>query len=335
MPPSTKSRLLVIELWGLGDLVIGTQFFLAAAEKFEVTVLAKPYAKELQPLLWPEVKVIPFMAPWTAFKGKYQIHRWPWLEMLRLARIIRGARFDVGLSARWDPRDHFLLAFAGAKKRFGFPRLGSQMFLTDSLVRPDPEAHRYDNWRSLGKALGLELPVREKIHVPSAPRGRAREILVHTGAAQPVRVWPLENYQKLVGRIRQKQYRVRIACDPGQRDWWLRNGESTVATPLTVTELFALVNQAGAFIGNDSGPGHLAASAGVPTFTLFGPQVPEWFVPLHPAAQWVEGKACPYKPCSDYCRFAEPLCLTGWTEPEIWTRVEAFVRKASEGVSDS
>jgi len=58
--------------------------------------------------------------------------------------------------------------------------------------------------------------------------------------------------------------------------------------------------------------------------------VPEWFVPLHPAAQWVEGKACPYKPCSDYCRFPEPLCLTGWTEPEIWTRVEAFLQKISQ-----
>jgi len=335
MPPSTKSRLLAIELWGLGDLVIGTQFFLAAAKKFDVTVLAKPYAKELQPLLWPEVKVIPFSAPWTAFKEKYHVHRWPWLEMLRLTRILRGARFDVGLSARWDPRDHFLLALAGAKKRFGFPRLGSQILLTDSLIRPDPGAHRYENWRSLGQAVGLELPLREHIRVPRALSSKTREILVHTGAAQPVRVWPLENYQKLVGRLRQKQYRVQIICDPGQRDWWLRQGELAVAAPNTITQLLALVNHAGAFIGNDSGPGHLAASAGVPTFTLFGPQVPEWFVPLHPAAQWTEGKACPYKPCFDYCRFAEPLCLTGWTEPEVWARVEAFVSKVGQGMANS
>jgi ADP-heptose:LPS heptosyltransferase len=331
--PATKPRLLVIELWQLGDLVMGTPFFRAAIKKYDVTILAKPHAKELRPLLWPEVNVIPFIAPWTTFRGKYRIHHWPWRQMFSLARTIRRMGFDFGLSARRDdPRDHFLLALAGAKRRFGFPRVGSQVFLTDSLVRPNPLAHRYDYWRSLGQALGLDMPDRENISVPGARREQAREILIHTGAAQRVRVWPLENYQKLVGRLRQNQYRVQVACDPNQRDWWVRNGEISVATPQTVTELFALANQAGAFIGNDSGPGHLAAFAGVPTFTLFGPQVPEWFAPLHPAAQWVEGKACPYKPCSDYCRFAEPLCLNGWTEPEVWARVEAFLKKTSESV---
>ena len=148
-----------------------------------------------------------------------------------------------------------------------------------------------------------------------AKRSRCRncvpsgEILVHTGAGQPVRVWPLERYRRLVARLRQKDYRVQVACDPDQQDWWLAAGEEKVATPRTVAELFALADRAGAFIGNDSGPGHLAAFCGVPTFTLFGPQMPEWFAPLHPGSEWLEGKACPYKPCSDYCRFPTPCCM--------------------------
>ena len=100
-----------------------------------------------------------------------------------------------------------------------------------------------------------------------------------------------------------------------------------MATPRTVSELLALTGRAMTLIGNDSGPGHLAAFSGVPTFTIFGPQLPEWFVPLHPSAEWVEGKPCPYNPFSDYCRFAEPICLTGWSEPEIWARVEPFIKK--------
>jgi len=326
-PRVAKPKLLIIELWGLGDLVIGTTFLRAAIEKYEVTVVAKPYAKELQAQFWPGVIVLPFVAPWTVFQRKYRLARWPWREMLRLGRIIRATRFDVALSARWDPRDHFLLALAGGKKRLGFPRVGSRLFLTDPLVRPDPAAHRYESWRTLGKAIGLDLPPREQIPHQPAAGSRDRQILVHTGAAQPVRVWPLENYRKLAERLRQKQYRVQLACDPNQRDWWLRQGEAAVITPHTVAELLALVNQSAAFIGNDSGPGHLAAFAGVPTFTIFGPQVPEWFAPSHPAARWVDGKACPYKPCSDYCRFKEPICLTGWSEPEIWMHVEPFVAK--------
>jgi heptosyltransferase-2 len=92
-----------------------------------------------------------------------------------------------------------------------------------------------------------------------------------------------------------------------------------------------LLERAGAFIGNDSGPGHVAAFCGVPTFTIFGPQLPEWFAPLHPSSDWLEGKACPYKPCSDYCRFPAPYCMANSTEEEVFGRVEAFVTRIFSG----
>jgi hypothetical protein len=71
-----KPKLLVVELWGLGDLVLATPFLKAAAGQFEVTLLAKPLARELQPRLWPGVEVLPFTFPWTAFRAKYNLLRW-------------------------------------------------------------------------------------------------------------------------------------------------------------------------------------------------------------------------------------------------------------------
>jgi ADP-heptose:LPS heptosyltransferase len=318
-----KPKLLIVELWGLGDLAIATPFLRAAAGKFDVTLLAKPFAGELQRRLWPEIRVETFTAPWTAFKQKYRVWRWPFLEMDRLRRRLAETRFDFGLSARWDPRDHLLLKTFGAQNRLGFPRLGSGIFLTRQLARPHPEAHRYESWRVLASGLGLALPPREKIFIPAA--GDGGTILIHTGAGQPIRVWPLENYRLLASRLRRNNFRVQIACDPDQRDWWRRSGETTVATPGNVTELLALIDHSGACIGNDSGPGHLAAMCGVPTFTLFGPQLPEWFAPLHPASEWMEGRACPYKPCSDYCRFATPFCLWNLREEEVSGRVGKFL----------
>jgi heptosyltransferase-2 len=320
-----KPKLLVVELWGLGDLVIATPFLQAASERYSVTVLAKPYAKDLQARLWPAVNVVPFVAPWTAFTHKYRLLRWPWGEILRLHRALASQRFEFGLSARWDPRDHFLLWLAGAKIRLGFPRMGSQFSLAQPLTRPDPAAHRYENWRVMASALGFALPPHEKLNLPAnRPEG---EILVHTGAGQPVRVWPLERFRQLVARLRAAKYCVRVACDPDQREWWLEAGESGIATPRTVADLLSFIDRAGAFIGNDSGPGHLAAFCGDPTFTLFGAQLPEWFAPLHPASQCHEGKACPYKPCSDYCRFPVPLCLWNVSEEEVWSHIEPFVRR--------
>src|SRR5436309_3136442 len=66
-----KPKLLIVELWGLGDLVIATPFLRAAAEEFDVTLVAKPFARDLQARFWPQVNVLTFVAPWTAFKGKY------------------------------------------------------------------------------------------------------------------------------------------------------------------------------------------------------------------------------------------------------------------------
>ena len=61
-----KPKLLIIELWGLGDLAIATPFLRAASDQYTVTLLAKPYAQDLQARLWPGVEVLPFVAPWTA-----------------------------------------------------------------------------------------------------------------------------------------------------------------------------------------------------------------------------------------------------------------------------
>jgi ADP-heptose:LPS heptosyltransferase len=312
-------------LWGLGDLVIATPFLRAAAGKFDITLLAKPYALDLQPRLWPGVKIESFNAPWTAFKNKYHFWRWPFLEIARLRQKLVAAHFDSGISARWDPRDHLLLKLFGVKNRPGFPRVGSRIFLTQPLVRPEPEAHRYESWRVIARALDIELPPRGKISIPAARSSKT--VLIHTGAGQPVRVWPLEKYRNLAAYLRQKKIQVQIACDDDQCGWWRRSGEINAVTPKTAKELIALLDGAGAFIGNDSGPGHLAAFCGVPTFTVFGPQLPEWFAPLHPAAEWIEGKPCPYKPCSDYCRFATPFCLWHISEQEVFARVEIFLQK--------
>lgn len=317
-----KPKLLILELWGLGDLVIATPFIRAAAEKYDVTLLAKPFAQEMRPHFWPHLEIVPFIAPWTAFHAKYHLWRWPWTNMLRLRRELRAKNFDCAVSARWDPRDHLLLKIVGARERIGFSRMNSQRFLTQALPRPDPLAHRYEAWRAIGTALRLVLPPRAEIATPARPLPPV--VFIHTGARLPLRVWPLENFHVLVTRLRQKNVAVQIACDEEQLGWWRARGENPVC-PRTVSELLAGLAQAGAFIGNDSGPGHLAAAFGVPTFTLFGPQLHEWFAPLHPAAEVFEGRACPYKPCSDYCRYATPFCL--WQVPvdDVWPRVEKFV----------
>ena len=211
-----KPKLLVVELWGLGDLVIATPFIRAASEKFEVTLLAKPFAREMRPRFWPTVDVVSFTAPWTAFHfwSKYNLWRWPWRETWRLCRELRAKKFDCAVSARWDPRNHFLLKIFGARERLGFSRLKSRHFLTQDLPRPDPLAHRYEYWRVAGAGAGPVTAAAREAIVPPA-REPASVVLIHSGARLPLRVWPLENFQELARRLRQRKFTVQIACDAG------------------------------------------------------------------------------------------------------------------------
>jgi ADP-heptose:LPS heptosyltransferase len=67
-----------------------------------------------------------------------------------------------------------------------------------------------------------------------------------------------------------------------RRDWQVLE-----APPLE--ELAGLVARAGAMVGNDSGPSHLAAAMGCPVVAVFGPTSPAHFAPLGKEVQICQG----------------------------------------------
>ena len=310
-PDSTPVlRLLVLELWGLGDLALALPFLRAASTHTRVTLLAKPLAAPLLARFAPAVELVPLIAPWTAFSKKYRLHRWPWAELGRALRTLRSGRFDAGVSARRDPRDHLLLALAGAHRRLGFARAGSRVLLTDALPSP-LRPHRAEHWTALAREFGWEPS-------PPAPRPAAvagRHVVIHPGAGHPVRVWPRDRFELLAGRLRTAGWQVTML--------------EVFTTDLEA--LLAVLASADRFIGNDSGPGHLAALLGVPTFTIFGPQLPELFAPQHPQAAWIEGAACPHKPCFDDCPFRAPYCLLEVDADSVWQRLQSWLPTAGSG----
>lgn len=297
-------RLLVLELWGLGDLALAVPFLRAAALHTRVTLVAQPHAAPLLARFAPDVEHVPLAAPWARFSQKYRLHRWPWRELQKTVGGLRQRRFDLGVSARPDPRDHLLLALAGAERRLGFARAGSGILLQTALPRPTLP-HRAAHWAALARELAWAIaPLPRR-----SDRAETRHAVIHLGAGQPVRRWPRERFEAVATRLRTAGWRVTIV-DEGATD---------------LPHLLDLLASAERFIGNDSGPGHLAALLGVPTFTIFGPQLPELFAPPHPAAAWIDGAPCPHKPCFDACRFAEPHCLLKLDTDTVWHRVDAWL----------
>jgi ADP-heptose:LPS heptosyltransferase len=112
-------------------------------------------------------------------------------------------------------------------------------------------------------------------------------VFVHPGAAWRPRAWRPERFAAVADWI-QEHYHAQVlfvgsseeqdieaavrANAKGRRAFWL-------AGELTLQELAALLARARLFIGNDSGPAHVAAALGIPSVVLFGPQEPGRFRP--------------------------------------------------------
>ena len=328
-----KPKLLLAELWGLGDLTMATTLIGAASEEYDVVVLGKPHAATLLRPSYPAVRFISWDAPWTAFRRKYDLWRWNWRELFGVLRALRRERFDVGLSVRCDPRDHLLLWLAGARRRIGFPVKWSALLLTHRLQRRADE-HRVEDWRTVGRALRLPrietaqpfLDARAYDYPRERPAGRLAAC-VHTGSRIAVRRWPEASFRQVIMRLRELfDLHLTVIPDPDGYGSGLADLADEFKPQISVEQLVAILGSMEVVLCNDSAPAHIASACGVSTIALFGPTNPNWYRPWGDDHQVVIRDICPYRPCFDYCRFPEPYCLTKISPDDAWPEIEAFFR---------
>ncbi len=335
----------MIEFWGLGDLTFATPLLHEAVKTWDVTLAGKAHAQPLLGPTFPDLRFEPYDAPWSAYLDKYDLRKWNWPQLFTLVRHLREARFDAAVSVRNDPRDHLLMWLCGARRRFGFPLKGSQIFLTDPLRRSKPKQHKVEDWRDIGRALELAGMDTAGPHLEHAQYRSPRVdallqgihkpvICLHPGARIEVRRWPEPYFARIVEKLRRYfDFHLMLVPDPDGYGAGLTPLSDSVLPPLTVTELVDVMGRVDLLICNDSGPGHLAASCGRPAIPIFGPTDPDWFRPWGDRQQIVIRDICPWRPCFDYCHFREPYCMTklhpdsAW--PEIYEHVLALIRSGA------
>lgn len=317
----TAKKTLVVELWALGDSVIMTSILqmLETAGR-EVCILCKPATAELLRPSYPAARFITWTAPWTAFRGKYRLWRWRWREITGVIGELRSIRFDEAVSVRTDPRDHMLMRMVGATTRCGFPTRMSGMFL-NAPVQSVPRRHRVEDWHVLGERLlganvdrvspMLRAEAYQSSPTPETPNSNEPVLVLHCGAGHPIRRWSISNFETVIRKLRTR-YRFQLWLIPDGDGFGSQLAElaDAVFSRLSWAELVRLLARADLFLGNDSGPGHLAAAVGTPTVSVFGPQDPSVFTPFGTHSLGVARDVCQYRPCFDSCRFDEPICLT-------------------------
>ena len=105
------------------------------------------------------------------------------------------------------------------------------------------------------------------------------------------RRWPLEYFQSLINMILVQDLeadKIRLLLIGGKEDQeyvndFIRRFDNhkihNLAAILTMPELAACFQRCHLFIGNDSGPMHLAFACGLPSISFFGPETPNMYGP--------------------------------------------------------
>jgi ADP-heptose:LPS heptosyltransferase len=95
---------------------------------------------------------------------------------------------------------------------------------------------------------------------------------------------------------------------------------------LNIAELVAAISESRIFVGNDSGPAHMAAALKIPLVVLFGPASSVRWRPWQARAALVQNYfAC--NPCAMYTctAFAEPECIRSITTEQVEKAIDSLL----------
>lgn len=273
-------RIMVSKVGGLGDslsLLPALDALRRGLPAAEITVLCSPTGAEV----FAGVEGVRLIAvPRPALSGVAGLRRVPGLA----AQV---GRVEVALMSHDETTVAHLVAAAVAPRRLGFAAAVArgEALLTD-LLPFDPQRGVVDLSLDLVRQVVPEAQARPV----APPRGSAARFLdrlgvrgpygvIHPGAATALQRWP--HFSALAAELTR---RTDLS--------WLT---VTAADGLSLAELAAVIDGAVGFVGNHSGPLHVAAACGRPWVAIAGPTAPAWDPP------WGGGRVVrrrlPCQPC--------------------------------------
>ena len=342
---SEVRRILVLECWNLGDLVMELPFLRNLRIHYpnaHIALLTSPKCAELTAHQGLVDELIIVRVPWAQHYSrwrKYNPFSSLWIEFFRTLRLLRAQEIDLSFSARADIRDNFIMWFAEAERRVGYAFGGGGFLLTD-VAMPDLQNPHFSNrWLRLLEALGKAPSVRvPRLQLTASEQESAERCIaergiqngefiigIHPGARSTIRQWGAENFEKLAQRL-QAEFPVTLvhfgdpgACEP------VEDGLQERSFCLPLRQFMGVLAQCQLLICNDSGPMHIASALGVPVVAIFGPTQPAWFGPQgkHDRVVIQPGFWC--RPCFDYCIFDQPYCLSTISVDSVFKAAEESI----------
>ena len=342
------ARILIVRLRSIGDIILLTPTLRLLNDwrpDLRVSVLVESRFRDL---LQGNPAVEEILTPWEG-KGV--------LKLFARAAVIRDLRkrsFAICLNLHGGPTSRLLARWSAARWRVGFAHFrGTSLYhilVPDALdILKQPSVHTAEHHAAAFFYLGLprtEIP-RAQIFSGAAQAawwdakraglGLASDqpyAIVHPPASFKTKEWAPEGFAR-IGEYLEREVRVApiFSCGPGETPV-LDAVEKASRGPLrrlegvSLAQFAAALAQARLFVGNDSGPAHMAAALARPLVVIFGSSSSPTWGPWprqasQPRARVVQN---PFdcNPCPGYrCyQFAQPECILSITFDQVKRAVD-------------
>ena len=340
MQSGPRERTLVIQTGFLGDLVLSLPLIRALHAARPDSPITLAVREGLGDLVRDQPGVDD-----TIVIRKRQSWRGQIATDVRRFRRLRRSGYDAVYLAHRSFRTGLHAWMTGARSRVGFAAAPSSWACTRT-IRYDSQRHVSERFLALAGSTSATPP---SYVVAPGPRDAAARLLsehavdpgVRFVALAPGSVWPTKRWTDhgftelarwagtrglvvvLVGTAAEHALcqRVRAAAGSGVINLAGRTGPA---------ELAGILERALALIGNDSGPGHLAAAVGTPVISIFGPTEPALgFRPLGQRVLTVDlGTTLDCRPCSVHgsrrCPQGHHRCMRDLEPSDVIDRIQAW-----------
>lgn len=344
-PPSFSPRsILIVKPCCLGDVLMATATLGALRGRFPAAHLAWVVGSWSRPALATNPKLDELidgdgLGVGTPFR---------WASYVGLVRRLRRRRFDLAVVLDRSPRLALLPWLSGVPVRAGLDNLGRGLALTVKVPCP-PQRHEAELYLDVVRALSVPVdePALEFFPTPAETAWaettvKGDPVAVHPGGginpgtSLPAKRWPAERFAALIARLLEQGVRVALLGGPSDAEVVAQvkghlpaqEGLMDFSGQLSLGQMGALLRRGRLFVGNDSGPLHLAVAVGTPVVGLYGPSSPANYGPFDARSSALyAGASCspcfgPGRTTPDAC---DRSCLTQISVPQVWEAVQAFL----------